>query len=149
MIRGGANPSVVSDGGRYHPREDVRPGIIVGVMIRGVSHEGLISDRSSEAGRPYVLNKSKRLGYVADEPWESFCGGRPVYVVGYPGSLDPEEVIRRARARVGERWAVGANCQHFTRECHGLVARSPGVNSAGRILFWGGLAVAVIVGVAR
>jgi hypothetical protein len=95
------------------------PGEVVRVAVRGVWHEGIVSDRRETDG-PWVISKSKRAGVVAEEPWPTFSAGRPVERVGRFGPLPVEHVLERARARLGERWTPWAHCQRFTRECYGL-----------------------------
>ena len=98
----------------------LEPGQVVRVPVRGVWHEGIVTDRRDAHGRPFVIGKSKRAGVVAEEPWELFHAGQPVELVGQLGRLPAVEVLARARARLGERWTPWAHCQRFTRECHGL-----------------------------
>lgn len=107
-------------------------GEVVRVAVRGVWHEGIVTDRRDVTG-PWVISKSKRAGIVAEEPWETFAAGRPVELVGHFGALSGAHVLERARARLGERWSPWAHCQRFTRECHGL--RDPAVVS-GELPAW-------------
>ncbi len=95
-------------------------GDVVRVPVRGVWHEGIVTDRHGADG-PWVISKSKRAGVVAEEPWPVFADGLEAELVGYFGELEPDEVLARARARVGERWTPWAHCQLFTRECHGIL----------------------------
>ncbi len=99
------------------------PGAIVQVRIRGVWHEGLIAER--EPSPRTVIHKSKRTDRVVEEPIETFAAGGTVRVLGFPGRLEAPEVLRRARARIGEPWTYTQNCQRFTRGCHGVPSRSP------------------------
>lgn len=99
-------------------------GAIVQVRIRGVWHEGLIAEPGTART---VIHKSKRHGRVVEEPIDGFAHGATVRVVGYPGRLEAAEVLRRARARIGEPWTYVQNCQRFTRSCHGVPSRSPDV----------------------
>lgn len=100
-----------------------RPGAIIAVRIQGVWHEGLIAGER-EAPRT-VIHKSKRTGLAVEEPIGDFAAGGTVRIVGYPGKLPADEVLRRARARIGEPWTILENCQRFTRSCHGVPSRSP------------------------
>lgn len=110
---------------------DLRAGEIVGVRISGVWHEGIVDLERDETGRPYVWNKSKRSGRVERESWATFGAGLPALRIGYPGTLPPEDVIARARERIGEEWTPIDNCQRFTRACHGVPARSPEADAIG------------------
>ncbi len=50
---------------------------------------------------------------------EAFAAGKPVRVESVPSSNEPEEVVRRAIAAIGETGyhvALG-NCEHFARSC--------------------------------
>lgn len=115
----------------------IQPGEVVAVRIAGVWHEGIADHDRDEHGRPWVWNKSKRTGRVEREAWDDFAGndihGRRLATirVGYLGKLSPDEVIGRARARLGEEWTPIANCQRFTRACHGVPATSPEIDAIG------------------
>jgi hypothetical protein len=104
------------------PAARARPGAIVQVRIQGVWHEGLIAE---EAPARSVIHKSKRTGRVVEEPIADFAAGATVRVMGYPGRLEGSEVLRRARARIGEPWSWAGNCQRYTRGCQGVPSRSP------------------------
>lgn len=104
--------------------ENAPPGSIVQVRIQGVWHEGLIAEHGPART---VVHKSKRTGRVVEEPIEDFAAGARVRVGGFPGRLAGDEVLRRARARIGEPWSWSANCQRFTRGCHAVPSRSPDV----------------------
>lgn len=108
----------------------VAPADVIAVRVRGVTHEGLVSDVIGPDGRPLVISKSKRRGAVAEESWRDFCGGRLPWVVGYIGERCPCCVLAEARSRIGEPWTIVRNCQHFVRECHGLPSQSPGLHGA-------------------
>jgi len=110
---------------------ELRAGEIVGVRIAGVWHEGIVDHERDEQGRPWIWNKSKRTGRVERESWESFGGALHAIRIGYPGTLEPDAVIERARARIGEAWTPIENCQRFTRSCHGVSARSPEADAIG------------------
>lgn len=110
----------------------LRPGDVVGVAILGVTHEGLVSDRLDGEGRPMIIHSSRRRGCVAEEPFSAVVGGLPHWRVGYYGKKCRACVVEAARARIGEPWdLMEANCQHFTRACHGVGRQSPGLAGAG------------------
>ena len=46
-------------------------------------------------------------------------------VIGYLGNLSPQQVLQRARSRIGETWNLFWNCEHFVKWAHGLRPRSP------------------------
>ena len=93
----------------------LRPGTVIAVRVAGVHHEGLVSDRPG-----FVIHKSARVGYAAEESLRDFSRGNRWYVVGYISKSEPSAVIERARTLVGARdpWTVLRNCRHFVRECH-------------------------------
>lgn len=105
-------------------------------------HEGLIAGER-EAPRT-VIHKSKRVGRAVEEPIDAFAAGATVRIMGYPGRLSSDEVIRRARARIGEPWTILENCQRFTRGCHGVPSRSPDLERTAL-----GLAIGALGGLVR
>lgn len=108
---------------------NAKEGSIVRVRIQGVWHEGLITGAPGAART--VVHKSKRVGRVTEEPIEDFAAGGVVRVLGFPGRLPGEQVIARARARIGEPWTWVHNCQRFTRGAHGVASRSPDLERTG------------------
>jgi hypothetical protein len=106
----------------YIPRQyTIKPGTILSVpaLYGTVRHYGLSSDLG------YVIDKSFKLGSVAERPMDEFLDGKDLRLEGYWGALDPSYVIQNARRRIGEQWTIGQNCEHFVRECHGLKSESP------------------------
>lgn len=89
-------------------------------------HVGIISDRTY-GGAPMVISNSKVKKGVVEESWAEWEDGtwEPARVIGYLGELPPGEVLRRARSRLGEKWELGWNCEHFVAWCHGISPRSP------------------------
>ena len=65
------------------------------------------------------FSSSFRAGPVEVIDLERFASGRPVWVVQEPRQFCDEEVVRRARSRVGEsRYSVlSNNCEHFCSWC--------------------------------
>src|SRR5690349_6412540 len=64
---------------------------------------------------------------VEEVSFEQFAEGRPVFVVQHgEACFDPDEVIRRARSRLGEKRyrLFSNNCEHFVEWCLHDVARS-------------------------
>jgi len=105
----------------------LRSGVVVGVRISGVWHEGLVEQE--QGGQTWIWNKSKRTGRVERESWQQFAPpAHRVIEIGYLGELSPEEVIERARQRQGEEWTPIANCQQFTRQCHGVRRAAPDID---------------------
>ena len=51
---------------------------------------------------------------------EEFSNGRTVRSLGYLGSLEAVEVIRRARSQIGKSYdLLRFNCEHFVHLAHG------------------------------
>src|SRR5687767_1065846 len=64
---------------------------------------------------------------VEEVSMESFAQGRAVFVVTHPDvSFAPQEIIRRARSRLGEKnyRLLSNNCEHFVEWCLHDVQRS-------------------------
>lgn len=130
-----------------HPSQ-LPPATVVGywLTVSGVAifHVGLVSDRRSYFGLPHVISASKRTGYVVEEPWEEFAQGATVEVCDIRGNLSAQDVLGRARQKIGHEWRlVVANCEHFVRWAHGLPVTSPQLQ-AGVVKAGLGLAVAAI-----
>lgn len=116
-------------------------GDVVGIAYKGVTHTGIVSH--VEPGEVRIIHKSKRRGRVAEESIGEFSAGRRVSRLGYPGHLTPEEVVSRARARLGERWTHVNNCQRFCASVHGAPMRSRDADKFGLTIFGVFAAVAV------
>jgi hypothetical protein len=125
---------------RRQPPRGTRPGAILRVRIGSVWHEGIATERLDADACPTVVHKSKRTGVVTEDPFALFAPrSATCELVGYPGKLAPADVVARARARVGEPWTLRANCQAFTRSCHGCAPRTPEADDTAAAI--GGLAL--------
>ena len=99
---------------------------------RGFAHHGVYLGGGRVIhynARVYRLNRRP----VEETAIEDFAEGRPVFVVDHAeATLDPQEVIRRARSRLGEdRYhLLENNCEHLVEWCMHGVARSFQVESA-------------------
>jgi len=99
---------------------------------RGFAHHGIY------LGGGRIIHYNARVYRFARRPVEEtgmreFAEGRPVFVVNHSESVDAaDEVIRRARSRVGEdRYhLLENNCEHLVEWCLHGVARSFQVESA-------------------
>jgi hypothetical protein len=109
------------------------PGGVVSVPVRlygflPIVHVGIFSDTRSPMGQLMVYHASRRYGAIVHTLWEDFVWGRSgeARLEGYPGSLEPAEVIARAKERIGRRYDVKRyNCEHFVADVHGLTPMSP------------------------
>jgi len=98
----------------------------------GFAHHGIY------LGGGRVVHYNARVYRLTRRPVEEtdmrgFAEGRPVFVVDHPHQeYDSEEVIRRARSRLGEdRYhLLENNCEHLVEWCLHGVARSFQVESA-------------------
>ena len=98
-----------------------------------IRHCGIVTDRYLH-GAPTIISLPNAPTGAHEETWEQFAETDlvrvdAVRVEGYFGSLPPDEVLRRARLRLGEQWHLGWNCEHFVAWCHGLPPRSPQLES--------------------
>src|ERR1700688_4485816 len=93
---------------------------------RGYVHHGVY------AGRDRVVHYSGLSGFWQCGPVEEvslsrFAGGREVRIVDHPRSrYAPEEIVRRARSRLGENdyRLLTNNCEHFCNWCLNGVSHS-------------------------
>ena len=103
---------------------------------RGYSHHGIY------VGRGWVVHYSGlsggfwQCGPVEEVSLSRFALGNSVRIVEQRGSAySPEEIVRRARSRLGENdyRLFSNNCEHFCSWCHSGVSRSAQVQ---RPLHW-------------
>lgn len=116
------------------------PGSVLSVPCPGniCRHFGIVSDRPG-----YVIHNSRKVGRVIEEPIPDFADGKRVRWIGYPGRLTPDQVLARARARMGRPWHLSAhNCEHFIGHSHGTGHRS----EQARGVFAVGLGIAIAIG---
>lgn len=100
-------------------------GTVVAVRIGPYVHVGIVSERGT------VISASKRQKCVVEEALEEFSEGREVRIRDCAGNLPPEQVIARARMKLGQPYDLfGSNCEHFVAYCHGLPKQSPQLQTA-------------------
>ncbi len=95
-------------------------------LRRGYSHHGVY------VGRGRVVHYSGLSGFWQCGPVEEvslsrFARGRPVRIVAHPESrYSPQEIVRRARERLGENdyRLLTNNCEHFCNWCLSGISRS-------------------------
>ncbi len=90
------------------------PGHVVRVK-KGLifEHEGIIGYGGQ------VLHNSPNRGVVASS-FQEFSNGQPVEPSKrYSPRYSAEQVVQRAYARLGQRWSLLYNCQHFVSEVVG------------------------------
>jgi hypothetical protein len=94
-------------------------------------------------GHDRVVHYSGFSGYWQCGPVEEvslsrFSAGREVRIVDHPGSLfSPEQIVRRARSRIGENdyRVLTNNCEHFCNWCLCGVSRSAQVERRWQLPF--------------
>ncbi|KAK2146411.1 hypothetical protein LSH36_610g00008 [Paralvinella palmiformis] len=91
----------------------------------GYSHHAIVSDKSEISGQVKVIHYTGGLlegagkGVIAEEWLDAYCDKDILYRQDYVDCHDPEEVIRLARSRLGERkYSLPFNnCEHFACWC--------------------------------
>ena len=87
------------------------------VSRRGYKHHGIYS------GDGRVIHYSGGVRYqqgrIEEISLQDFVGNRPVYACRAPDGLRAEDIVRRARSRLGEcRYDLFTNnCEHFCNWC--------------------------------
>lgn len=73
-------------------------------------------------------------GRIREIPLPEFHRGRPFEIVTHPGDIDPDEIVARARDRVGEPGydLLFNNCEHFATWCATGHHKSPQVDRVAR-----------------
>jgi len=108
------------------PGQAPEPGAHLVTPFLSFSHHGIY------AGDGRVIHYGALMYDIVRKPveevsLEEFAGGRPVFVVEHGESCHaPDEIIRRARSRLGEKRyrLFSNNCEHFVEWCLHGVSRS-------------------------
>ena len=110
--------------------------LVVGARLivsrRGYKHHGIYS------GDGRVIHYAGRVRYqqgrIEEISLQDFVGNRPVYACRVPDSLRAQDVVRRARSRLGEcRYDLFTNnCEHFCNWCQLGEPRSQQIESLTR-----------------
>lgn len=102
------------------------PGEAIAVSEGPYSHWAIVSDRQSN-GLPMLISLSKRTKSVVEETWKQVVGGKRWDSKGYLGEYSAEEVISKARSKIGDAGysLFSNNCQHFVHWAHGVERTSP------------------------
>jgi hypothetical protein len=94
---------------------------------RGYSHHGVYVGCGRVVHYSGLSGGFWQCGPVEEVSLSRFAIGHTVRVVDHPKSLfSPEEIVRRARSRLGENdyRLLTNNCEHFCNWCHSGVSRS-------------------------
>lgn len=116
------------EGGWRHLGLEHEPGLGAHLTSsrRGYQHHGLYVGRGRVvhyAG----LSQVWQCGPVEEVSLSQFVGGRSVRIVDhYESHYSPDEIVRRARSRLGESdyRLLTNNCEHFCNWCVSGVSRS-------------------------
>ena len=108
------------------PGQEPEPGAHLVTPFLSFSHHGIY------AGDGRVIHYGALMYDIVRKPveevsLEEFAGGRPVFVVEHGEAChEPDETIRRARSRIGEKRyrLFSNNCEHFVEWCLHGVSRS-------------------------
>ena len=116
---------------------DLKPGDHIKVSNPLYDHEGIYEGCID--GVHYVIhftepttNAGKRNAVVTRTTWEDFAKGRTVRVVNSEAKYSGEEIVRRARSKIGMQGYnfITNNCEHFVNWCRRGVAYS------GQVALW-------------
>jgi hypothetical protein len=94
---------------------------------RGYSHHGIYVGRGSVVHYSGLSGGFWQCGPVEEVSVSRFAIGHAVRIVDHPKSpFSPEEIVRRARSRLGENGyrLLTNNCEHFCNWCHSGVSHS-------------------------
>jgi hypothetical protein len=113
-------------------------GSIVSVPVH--TSVGIIEHKAIATGEGTYIHCAKLFNSVIESPLEEYLltAVDLPWVEGYPGTLPPDEVVSRARSRIGEPWTPISNCEHFVTWAHGVCVQSPQTADKARKGFvWG------------
>jgi hypothetical protein len=94
---------------------------------RGYSHHGVYVGRGRVVHYSGLSGGFWQCGPVEEVSLSRFAIGHAVRIVDHPKSpFSPEELVRRARSRLGENdyRLLTNNCEHFCNWCHTGVSHS-------------------------
>jgi hypothetical protein len=102
------------------------------VSRRGYKHHGIYSGDGRVIH--YAGGVRYQHGRIEEIYLRDFVGNRPVYACRAPDSLRAEDIVRRARSRLGECCydLFTNNCEHFCNWCQLGEARSQQIESLTR-----------------
>lgn len=107
-------------------------------------HVGIFAGLNAH-GVPTVISNSGHHGMVIEETLDQFRAGGDLKVEGYWGTLPPQQVLARARAKLGSKYLLfNWNCEHFARYAHGLKEESPQIAVASSLI-----GIALLIGISR
>jgi len=123
----------------------LRPGTVLSTGRPGFRHFGVSTDNYIN-GLPTVISNTGKYGKVVEESLEQFKEQGDLKIEGYWSSLTPQDVLRRAREKLGTRYLLlNWNCEHFVRFIHGLEPESPQVAFVGMMV----ICAILLIGLSR
>ena len=118
------------------PNSGFRNELVAGARLivsrRGYKHHGIYSGDGRVIH--YAGGVRYQQGRIEEISLQDFVGNRPVYAYRVPDSLRAQDVVRRARSRLGEcRYDLFTNnCEHFCNWCQLGEPRSQQIESLTR-----------------
>lgn len=98
-------------------------GTVIAISFWWGEHLAIVAYRN---GRWTLISNRANRGCVTEEPWEQVVGARAWRLVEYRSSLPRDEIIARARSKIGTRYSFWTwNCEDFVLWAHGIAAASP------------------------
>ena len=112
---------------RIEKPSQLHPGQALAVCYPLYRHYTIVSDQYA-GDWPMLISLSQRTGRVCEESWQDATQNRPVVSTDIQGELTPDEVLARAREKIGDdlsKWNLFSNnCEHFAHYAHGLDRKS-------------------------
>jgi hypothetical protein len=112
---------------QWHPKQEPPPGAHLTTTRRGYCHHGICIGKGRVVHYAGLSGGFWQCGPVEEVSLSRFAVGRPVRIVDHPKSpYSPEEIVRRARSRLGENdyRLLTNNCEHFCNWCLSGVSHS-------------------------
>lgn len=99
----------------------------------GIEHLAIVSDLDM------VIDNSNAKGGVTERTLQEFANGKPVRQIPFSSIFSPQEIVERARARIGKPYGwFSQNCEHFVNEVQ------TGVPKSTQAIVGGGLVLAAV-----
>ena len=100
----------------------------VGAIVRfpcgGYDHVGLVTDEGT------LLHSSKENGVVVEEPIAAWLSRPGVRIVRHLDWATLQRAKWVGRSKLGQKWALFENCEHFVSEITTGIKQSPQLQAA-------------------
>lgn len=129
----------------FNPKKGEIVSVPVHTSVGTLEHKGIAT------GEDTFIHCAKLFNAVIESPYDQYvltAVGEP-WIEGYPGQLNPDDVVMRARSRLGDPWNVTSNCEHFVYWAHAIEVQSPQVQAKVRKGFIAGIIGLVLYTVGR